>query len=93
MVSIKNSKEEYISRTLEVLPGLVLCLLCESDWQINEQNIEGKTLMHVAAQMNKPDVGVIFDGLCEDGSSFTHLPPGSYHSRCLWLEGNSLLCL
>ena len=32
MVSIKNSKEEYISRTLEVLPGLVLCLLCESDW-------------------------------------------------------------
>ena len=36
--------------------------------------------MHVAAQMNKPDVGNIFDGLGKDGSSLlTYHPDLSIH--------------
>ncbi|KNB45983.1 putative protein s-acyltransferase [Blastocystis sp. subtype 4] len=45
MVSVRKNRVDYITNALQMIPGM-----------INESNIEGRTLLHLTALMNKPDI-------------------------------------
>lgn len=45
MVSIRKNRIDYITNALDMVPAMV-----------NESNIEGRTLLHLSALMNKPDI-------------------------------------